>query len=166
MFLFYDKKERFSVIRTGITFGVIGLLFVVGGFLLFQLELNGRRVPLDIALPDGAVEWSQNDFGNRPYRELFYQVPGVEPEVVVEHYANLMNDYDGECLRFPPAGDFPDYDPNEGQVPYYYRCFFDASYLDSVQWTDVQIEPGVPNEDEFLNSEGATVIVYKQEWDR
>lgn len=163
---FMDRRGKLSVVRTSLFFSGIGLLLLLGSVLYVSVETETARVPLDILKPANAEDWSTLDYGERPIRRVFYRVPTTDLESVVAHYQEQAQQFGAEsCTRFPPSGNFQDYNPNQGTVPYEWKCLFERSNLPSVaQSTTIIIQPGIANEDPFLNSEGYTVIEYEQRW--
>jgi len=164
--IFMDKRGKISVVKTSLFFTGLGLLIVLASFLYVTFETDAARSPLDIPLPENAESWSSLEFGDRPIQRVFYRVPTTDVESVVAHYQEQASQFGAEaCRRFPPSGDYPGYDPDEGNIQFEWKCLFERSNLPSVaQSTLVIIQPGVPNEDPFLNAEGYTVIEYEQRW--
>lgn len=167
------RDGKISLVRASVLIGVVGFAFLVIGILSFTLDQQSRRAPLDIAPPPGAQPWGAPEDRGPGWRFVYYRVPNGDASAVATHYDQKMREHYGTsledprretCERFPPQGEFPDYDLQAGTIPFYYICLFDRSGLNSTQWTQVDIQPGVPNEDPFLNSLGSIVIVYEQRW--
>lgn len=163
---FFDKRGKLSVIKTGLFFLGFGLLIVFASVAYVAIETESARSPLHIPIPESAEEWAIQPYGERPYQEAFYKVLSTDIQSVVDHYNQQTQQFGSElCQRFPPNGNFPDYDPEDGTSPYKYQCLFERSNVPGAyQETTVTIEPGVKNEDPFLNTEGYTVIGYEQRW--
>lgn|GEM_PF-2440301 len=164
--IFMDSRGRISVVKSSLFFVGLGLLIMLASFLFVSVETQAARSPLDVTLPGNAEEWSMLAFEGRPIQRVFYRVPTTDVDSVVSHYQQQAEQFGAEpCNRFPPSGDYPGYDPDEGNVQYEWKCLFERSNLPSVaQSTLVIIQPGVKNEDPFLDSEGYTVIEYEQRW--
>ena len=167
------RDGNLSIVRVSILIGVVGLLLVGAGFLSFTMDQQSRRQPLMINLPAGAQEWGLPSELGLGWRRVFFRADGADidqiarfyDERMLEHYGTRANEPQREsCNRFPPAGNFADYEPGTDKIPFQYTCMFDRSGLNSTQWTQVTIQPGVFNADPVRNSEGAVVIVYEQRW--
>lgn len=165
---FFDKRGKLSVVKTGLFFMGLGLLFVLGSAAYVAIETESARSPLHIPIPEGAEEWAVQPYGDRPYQEAYYKIATTDIDSVVKHYQEQAIQFGGErCKRLPPNGDFPDYDPDEGTVPFLWQCLFERANVPGVaQTTHVKIQPGIKNEDPFLDSEGYTVILYEQHWQK
>jgi hypothetical protein len=187
-----DKRGNFSWFRLSIFVLVLGLGFAVAGFVSFQLDQQSRRSPLFPDLPPGAAQWGSPEPLGSGYQRVYYRVPGGNVEEIAAFYNTKMGEFYGtsgadgttleRCQRIPPIGEYtniPDAQrpPNDGKIydeffipgenlPYLYRCMFDRSGLNITQFTLVSVQPGVPNSDPQLNTEGDTVIVYEQRWNR
>lgn len=168
------RDGKLSIFRLSLLGAAIGGLFILGSIISLTLETASRQTPLEIQLPQGAVER-----GTRPYtdqhREVYYTVPGADTDTIGQFYQDRLDELYGttlgspnrvECERFPEFGNHPDYDPVERpeSPPFYIECMFDRSYLGNTQYTQVTIYPGVPNEDPNLSTEGSVVIIYEQRW--
>ena len=165
---FFDKRGKLSVVRTGLFFLGLGLLFVFASVAYVAIETESARSPLYIPIPEGAEEWAIQSYGERPYQEAFYKILSTDIEGVVDHYQQQAEQFGSDpCKRLPPNGNFPDYDPEAGTVPYIWQCLFERANVPGVsQTTLVTIQPGVKNEDPFLDTEGYTVIQYEQRWQK
>ncbi len=162
-------RQSQQVFRIGIILGIVGILVVFGGFVVyFLIDQGSRQVPLDIPVYAGAQSWGEANRGAQS-RSLFYRIPNVTPEQVVEYYNQKLREFSGtdeeQCVRVPDQGNYIDYQPGvEGMVPYQFICMFDRSYLNATQYTRVVIYPGPFNEDPSRNAEGMTVVEYDQNW--
>lgn len=177
MQFFLNREGNISVFRVGILIGVIGVLAIVAGFVFFQIELEQRRSPFNVELYDGAEELDGRRTEANRRRTLWY-VTDAELGDVLRFYQAEMDSHTGEdprdpdreqCVRVPEQGDFIDYQPGAGNIPYYYDCTFDNSYLGNTQVTYVRVQPGVRYDapdgvDGSFNFEGQTMIVYNQTW--
>lgn len=164
---FFDRRGKLSVVRTSLFFMAIGLVFLFGSFAYVAIESEAARSPLDIPRPNNAEEWAIQRSPSRPYQEAFYKVHTTDVDSVVEHYQDLVLQYGGDpCKRLPSNGNFPDYDPEQpGLIPYKWECIFERSNVPGVfQRTQVTIQPGIPDENPALDTEGYTVIRYEQHW--
>ena len=160
------RDGKISVVRVGTIIAIVGIIFVVGGIVAFQVDQNSFKSPLEIAPYPNAEDWGQ-DQPSPVSRTLFYRVSGATPEEVASYYQQKLNELNGngdeKCKRNPSAGDFPDSD-RPGVVPYEITCLFERSGLNANQTTLVIIQPGVSNSDPELDSTGMTVISYDQRW--
>lgn len=170
-----DKRGNLSVIRVSLVFAFIGAIFLIGGFLSFTIDQESRRSPFFPELPPGAQQWGVPDPLGVTSQRVFYRVDGGDMDAIVafyneriaSHYGISVGEPGGErCHRFPPVGDFPDHEPGDGTVPFYYTCMFDRGGLNMQQFTQVTIQPGASDTDPFRDSEGAVVIIYEQRWQR
>jgi len=173
MQLIQDRQGNISVFRVSLAISVFGGLLLFLGILSFVVDQESRRAPFFPDVPTNANSWGGIDQFSASQQRAYYRVDGGNIETVVQFYDDLMlshynvsvNDLNRErCQRFPPIDNFADYEPGDGTVPFYYTCMFDRGGLNLQQSTQVTIQPGIPNEDEFLNSEGAVVIIYDQRW--
>jgi len=164
--IFTDRHGKISVVRTSIFFIGLGVLIMLASYVYVAVETEAARSPLDIPLPNNTEDWSILEFGEQPIQRVFYRVPTTDVESVVDHYQAQTQQFGAEtCSRFPPNGNFVTFDPDEGNIPYEWKCLFERTNLPGVaQSTLVIIQPGLPNEDEFLDAEGYTVIEYEQRW--
>ncbi len=181
---------KLSVIRASLLAFAVGLLIVIGGLILTWFDQTSRQSPLDIEPYPGAIDWGILPRG-QARQSLVFQIPDVEPEVVVAYYQQKINDFYGttpeaeankaasqrqpniSCERLPRDGDFSDYFANpsctieEGncRARHQWTCVFDRSYSNMIQVTTVTIQPGEPNNDPALNTEGMTVVEHNQQWE-
>ena len=170
-----------SVFRVAITVTILGILFAVGGFVLFQIEQAERRSPLSINIYPGAEQFSQIDYSSTQ-RERVFSLTGSEEDVVrevVAYYQVQLDDfYDNDsrdpnreqCQRSPiGAGvNFQGYEEGNGLVPYEYRCEFDdESTFGGERRTVVRIFPGVRDDErpDLPDMTGETVIWYDEVWE-
>lgn len=173
------KDGSISMFRVAVAISVLGLLFALGGFVLFQFERAERRSPLEIDLYPGAEQFSQIDYSSRQ-RERVFSIPGGDDAVlqVKDFYqAELDSFYDNDprdpnreqCERSPVAeGEiFPQYEPGNGLVPYEFRCEFDdESTFGGERHTTIRIFPGVYDVEfpELPDMTGNVVIWYDEVW--
>jgi hypothetical protein len=167
------RDGNISVLRVGAVFGILGLAIIVGGYLLFQLELRTFQSPLNVRVYPNAQQVGQQQIGDS--QTITYMVPGVSPEEVMAYYDELLADHNGEnvtsnnrvrCNRYPLEGQFEDYVEGAGIVPYYFLCNFDESGWDGAnRSTVINIQPGVRNDALQQDTTGNTMIVYEQYWD-
>ena len=175
MAVFVNREGNISMIRVGIALVGLGVLVIIGGFVLFQIEQQRFKSPLSVDLYPGAQERGMDRETNTTRRLIFY-VPDVEPMVVADHYnAELLehtgesaNDLDRErCRRNPASEDetFSDYEEGAGVVPYQYSCVFNETGFNAHRFTQVTIQPGVRNDATGTDTTGQTVIIYEQRWE-
>lgn len=166
-----DSKGNLSMMRVSIFVAVIGGFFLVGGIIAFFLDQESRKTPLMIELPPGAVQSGESNQGVAR-RELYYIVPGGNiaeiqqfyDRKMLEHYANTPGNNQGErCIRFPPVGNFAEFDQGRSPTPFYITCMFDRSGLNSTQWTQVTIRPAI-SIDVNIDIQNTVVIIYEQRW--
>lgn len=162
----------FSVFRVSVLIGVIGALLIGAGALSFYLDQEARRSPLSIDLPPNAEPWGEPEQRSNGRQFVYYQVPNGDINAVIRHYNQEMREHHGEpplgqeaeeCQRFPSVGEFTNLEA--GEVPFYVRCLFEGSGINTLQNTLVTIQPGVFNEEDFFNTEGSVVIEYDQRWE-
>jgi hypothetical protein len=187
MNLIMNRKGNVSFIRLGIGFGLLGILVIIGGIILFNFEQQRFGSPLDVDLYPGATDWGERQTTHTS-RELLYLVTDASPSDVarfydqkmVEHYDTNAEDFEREsCERFPrsagldPLAPFDanveapleGYAPGSGLIPYYFKCEFSETGIGMTgnglhRSTTVTIQPGVPERE----TEGMTVIIYEQNW--
>lgn len=168
--IFFDKRGKLSVVKTSLFFVGLGLLFAFGSFVFVAIETEASRSPLHVPIPESAEAWGEVQTSQRrAYQEAYYKIQTTEVEAVVEHYQQQADQFGSEsCKRFPPSGNFLDYEPDEpGLIPYKWDCLFERANVPGVsQTTQVTIHPGIPNEDPFLDTQGFTVIRYEQRWQK
>jgi len=174
MAVFVDRRGNISMVRVGIAMVVLGILVVVGGFLLFQIEQQRYKSPLQVELFPGAEEWGRNN-ERETSRQVLYRVPGGDPEEIFRHYDAELIEHEGanaadgnreRCLRFPSGDEiFDTFREGSGEVPFYYRCMFNDSGFSAIRWTEVTIHPGVLNSETGTDTRGDAVIVYDQRWE-
>ncbi len=175
MAVFVNREGNISLFRVGAALATFGILVIVGGFLIFQVEQQGYKSPLNIDLYPGSQELGTNTL-NSTSRVVIYTVPDADTESVaayyddklVEHEGSNANDLNRErCLRFPAGNGeiFSDFEEGTGVVPYFYRCIFNDSGLNVTRWTQVTIHPGVINNETGMDTRGMTVIEYEQRWE-
>jgi hypothetical protein len=166
------RDGKISVFRVGVAAAVLGILFIVGGIIIFSIEQTTYAQPLNIDPYPNAIDWGTIVYSNTS-RSLRFKIPNKTPEDVVAYYQQKLDEFYGKdtsdpnakCQRIPAAGNSPDYDPTKSdKVPYYYTCMFDRSGFNTLQSTQVKIQPGVKNSDPKLDSEGATVVSHDQQW--
>ncbi len=166
--MFTSRDGNISIFRVGLTVGILGIFFIVGGLVIFQFEQQTYRQPLEIVPPVSAQRLAAERITDTAQR-VYYQ-SSQTPEEIVEHYMGLLRDFypDEEyvgCQRTPPLPDiFPNYQPGNGVVPYHFTCVFDRSTFGADQITTVIIHPGVRNDATGENYEGTTRIEYEQFW--
>ena len=164
-----DRHGRLSFFRLSIVLGAVGLLLIAAGYTAFLFDQASRRQPLMLDLPDAAQPWGEPAVLSQSRQQLFFLVPGADADVVAAFYDQQMrafyNSDPGDvsslvsCERFPSSGAFADYDP-QVNAPYFWKCVFDRSNFNALQYTEVTIQPGVPQ----TGSQDATVIRYDQRW--
>lgn len=173
MSVFVGRDGNISTFRIGLLLSAVGVLAIIGGYVIFQLDVERRRSPLFIDLYPNAEEWFTQDLGGAA-QKVVYRVADTEPETVASFYQAEFDDgYRDEedrdnagCVRTPIIGEFPDYEEGSGNLPYFYRCVFDDSTLGAVRFTTVTIEPGLRNDnaEQPYDNTGMTVITYEQVW--
>ena len=165
-FLIYDKRNKISIVKVSLLVIICGALFIVGAGVALEVQRQTLRQPLFPDLPEGAQQWGVIEAYRPGAQNVYYTVPGEDVEGIVAHYRSIAaaRGNDEKCVRTPAVGNFPDYQPGNGFVPYTYSCLMANSSFDADQSTEVTVQPGVFNEDPNLNSDGSVVIVYQQTW--
>lgn len=161
-----------SIIRMGTIIAIIGVLAVVIGVVSFFIDQSSYKVPLEIEPYPGAEVRGQRPVTNTR-REVFYVIGNADPTVVADYYQQRLDSHYGnsptntereQCVRVPAEGEF-DTTNTVGVAPYQFVCMFDrAGFNGSLQQTRIVIQPGLPNEDPVLDTEGLTVVAYEQSW--
>ncbi len=161
------KRGGLSIVRLGLLAGLVGLILVLLGVAAFLSDQASRRGPLEIPPYPNASAWGQG-VNSSTQRELFYTVADATPEQVVRYYEQLLQQRTGDmqehCIRTPATGNAPTSPNVPAFIPYQFTCLFDNSGFRATQYTRVLIYPGSFNENQYLNSEGQTVILYEQRW--
>jgi hypothetical protein len=174
MSIFVSKKGGFSVFRIGVGLAIFGLVVIAGGFILFQVDQQKFKSPLNIDLYPGAESFGETSRQSNS-RELVYRVQSTDPSVVAEYYQGKLDDFYGNnpldpvrenCVRTPSAGNFPDYVEGAGMVPFQFKCEFSDNTFNANRYTTVTIQPGVRDDEAGTDYTGATLIQYGQSWER
>ncbi|MBC8099993.1 MAG: hypothetical protein H7Y11_11170 [Armatimonadetes bacterium] len=163
------RDNGFSVFRIGVISAIIGGAFLVGAFVFTTLDQQGARSPLVIDSPAGAELRDQEETSGS--RRQWYVVGATDAEQVATYYNQELQEFYGAdttaaelCKRIPASGNYDDYIEGTGMVPYMFKCVFDSSTFQSERFTEVQIEPGVRNNETGDNLEGSVVVIYTQVW--
>jgi hypothetical protein len=182
MRFFVDKNGGLAPFRISLAAGALGIGVLVLSFFGFLLDQESRRAPYFPPVPNGAEEWGfpRAGFGNNK-QFVYYRIQDGNVAEVADFYNQRLEEMEpgadgNRCERFPTIGTFADpqynsrgeplqtdFDPAT-QPAFHYICMFDRSGFNVTQWTEVMIYPGLPDEDEFLDSEGYAVIEYEQVW--
>jgi hypothetical protein len=163
------RDSGFSLFRIGIFAAVIGILFLIGGFILVAVEQQTQRQPLDVSIPPNAQLADQTDLGSTS-RTVYYFIPDTTAEDIANFYNAEMSEFYGtdlnaeRCRRFPASGNFEEYTPGNGVIPYVFRCLFDTSGFQGDRFTEVEVQPGVRIDDQGINNEGSVVVKYTYQW--
>lgn len=171
--IFLSRDGNVSVFKIGVAIAIVGVLLVVGGFVLAAIEQNSFRSPLEVPVPPETTLLAIDEI-SASNRIVFYESL-LEPEEVYRYYDRLLAEYEGvdindpnreRCIRNPSRGEFESYTPGNGSVPYQYRCQFQQiSLLGIDKATTITIQPGVRNDATGENFEGKTRIDYEQYWE-
>ncbi len=169
---FFEKDGTVSGFRVAIAIAVFGIVFVVLGALIFQVEQANARQPFNIDVPEGVtllkIDDSRYDAGAR---YVFYTSQRT-PEDIAEYYDRKLAEFQNipveeatreRCRRIPRDGTIEGYQPGNGTLPYYWTCLFDNTRLFD-QSTIIRIYPGQRNDATGENFEGLTRIDYEQFW--
>jgi hypothetical protein len=170
MFSILGKDGKLSVVRIGSLIAAIGVVLILVAVVTFYVDQAARRRPLDVNPPRGA-----EFLGSRPIsatsQEMFYRLSATEttPDDVAAHYNELLSrtaNFTSEdlCQRSPKVGNFLDYQVGNGIVPFEYKCIFDNSGFNTIQFTEVTVQPGIFDSDPNKNTEGFVFIRYVQQW--
>jgi hypothetical protein len=169
MAFFSSRGGDISIVRVGLFFGVLGLVIIVSGYVVYGFEQASYRHPLEVAPPQDATLIAQEAVSEGA-RRLYYQ-SNQSPEDIVEYYnAQLREYYSAEdfvaCQRSPRAPQmFANYHAGNGVIPYQFTCAFDRSTVGGSQTTTIVIHPGVRNNATGENFEGTSRIEYTQVWE-
>lgn len=169
-----SRDSGFSLFRISIAAAVIGGLFLVGAFVLTQIDAANQRQPLMIDPPTGAELRLQEDSAGTA-RLLYYFVPNTDAETVMTYYDQRMDEFyasDGTdadiCRRIPAQANYPNYSEGSGVIPYEFKCLFYSSSGFGTGANDretlVSIQPGIRNDESGVNNEGGVVVEYTQRW--
>lgn len=170
MSIFVNREGSLSIVRIGGAIAVIGVLVIVAGFVLFQIEQQRFKSPLDVDVYPNARNWrTSEDTGT--FRRVWYYAEGIPADEVFAFYEQEIDSYyDGDenedCERYPRIGEFSDYEPGGDTVPYYYACMFNDSQYNNNRYTLVRILPGVFDPETGNDYDGDTFIEYEQSWQR
>jgi len=170
---FIDKKTgSLSGFRVAIAIAVFGAIFLVGGYIIFNLELRNAQQPLNIDVPDAteliAVDESNMASGQRI---VFYQST-LAADAIAAFYDQKLADFQNttvqnlmreRCHRQPRDGNDRAYVAGNGSLPFFWQCLFDNSTTYE-QSTMIRIYPGQRNDATGENFEGVTRIDYEQFW--
>ena len=177
MSVFMSREGGISIFRVGIFMGIVGLLVIVGGFVLLEFERAARRSPLNVDVYPGAMQIHQEDGSNSRVRG--FQVAGSDDGTigaVVGHYQAELNSYYGNdprdpgrelCDRNPDEGEFPGFEPGNGTIAFEFYCVFDDdSDLAGQRQTTIRIYPGNRDDTDTdgFNSTNSTIIEYTEFW--
>lgn len=175
MSMFLNREGNISVFRVGVLMALLGVIAVIAGLVFWQLEIERRKSAFNVPVYPEATEVRRDEMEGQPQRVIYYTTE-ASPSAVAEHYQQELDDHTGQdpnatnkpetCERTPANGNFEDYEPGSGNLPFYYRCVFDNSFLNYDHLTVVHIEPGVRNEAEDSDNTGQTIILYDQRWSR
>lgn len=169
---FLDKRGDISPFRVAVAIAIFGGIVLVAGYLIFSLELQNARQPLNIDIPPQSELMAVDDSNFAAGRRLVYYKTTITPEEVAAFYDQKLADFQGipvtdsmreRCRRQPREGNFRDYVPGNGSLPYYWDCLFDNTRVYD-QLTVVRIYPGQRNDATGENFEGSTRIDYEQAW--
>lgn len=174
---FTNKEGDVSVFRIGVLAGALGLIAIIIGVVFWNLEHHARKSAFSVALHPNMVEVRRVE--HTPYhRTILYQLEGNADQVATFYQAQLdkhlnQNPTDPMrgnthtlCVRVPSGGEFTDYRPGNGLVPYYHRCDFDNSFYGSHQSTMIEIQPGVIDPENDIDYTGLVWVLYEQRWSR
>ncbi len=182
MGIFLNRDGGVSVFRIGVAAAVLGVLVIIGGYLLASIDQARRQAPFFIDVYPGAEQWYRSEIS--PTRQqVVYRVQGADPQAVSdfyqrkldEHYDNSPADSNREqCVRNPARGEFSDYEEGSGNLPFLFTCVFDNSLTSGLgtsgatQFTEVRIEPGVKDNtaDPPTDNTGWVMIIYNQAWSK
>lgn len=166
MRFFLGRDGNLSMLRIGTLVAILGVLVVVVGFILVQVDLATRRSPLQVEPFPGSEEWYAQERGANS-RVVVYRIPNITAEEVATYYRGELAEFYGsaenqDCVRFPTAGNYEEFNRGEAVPPYRFSCMFDRSGFQTSQYTRVNIEPGIAANE----SEGYTLVEYEQFWQR
>lgn len=169
---FLDKRGDISPFKVAVAVAIFGGLIFVGGYIIFDLELRNARQPLNIDIPPNTELVAIDDTNLAIGRRLVFYKTSLPPEEVANFYDRALAQFQNEpvetnmrerCRRQPREGDFRNYKPGDGSLPFYWDCLFDNSQVYD-QLTSIRIYPGQRNDATGENFEGSTRIDYDQSW--
>jgi hypothetical protein len=164
--MIFDRNGKISILRVALLALGIGAVLIIGAIISFFVDQSSRQRPLDVAIFPGATVSTTNDTSPTD-RETIYVAENVTPEDVLAHYQTRMNEFYGmgtepelrNCKRVPPVGNYEGFDAGQANViPFEYICLFEASSINTTQYTRVNIQPGVGG------FQDKVVISYAQAW--
>jgi hypothetical protein len=169
-----SRDSGFSLFRMSMIAAVIGGLFLVGAFVLTQVDTANQRQPLNVEPPAGAELRLEEDMGGAA-RNLYYFVPNMSAEEVASYYDQRLRDFYGGditpsdiCQRSPSQGNFDGYTEGSGMIPYQFKCLFGSSsgnpLSPSDRTTEILVQPGVRNDATGMDNTGGVVVEYYQRW--
>lgn len=160
------RSSGLSIFRIALIIGLIGIAIIAIWGIWFFFDQASRRVPFDVTLYPGAEFWADNSV-QTGFRKLYYRTID-SPEEVAAFYQQRLDEHNGgpgeRCVRTPAEGVDAAAVNDMSRLPYQFKCVFDRSGFNTLQFTEVYIHPGRYNPDPFLNAQGLTVIRYEQQW--
>lgn len=161
-----NRRGGLPIVRISLIAAVIGIALVGVAGISYFTDQASKRVPLEVELIPSAAYWGMSD--QRPTSRNVFYLTAETPETVASYYQQKLqsqyNDSSLHCVRFPATGNAPGSDTDMRIAPFIYRCMFDNSGFNSMQFTRVEIYPGRPNENPELDADGFTIIKYAQQW--
>jgi hypothetical protein len=164
--MIFDRNGKISILRVALLALGIGVILIVGAALSFLADRAARQRPLDVAIFPGAMVSTTTD-PSPSDRETIYVAENATPEDVLAHYQTRMNEFYGmgtepelrNCKRVPPVGNYDNYQPGSTTIiPFEYICLFEASSINTTQYTRINIQPGLGDFNDKV------VISYSQSW--
>lgn len=169
---FLDKSGNLSPFRMAVGLAILGGLVLIGGYVIFGLELQNARQPLNIDVPEQTELLAVDDTNLATGSRLVFYQTAIAAEDVARFYDQKLADFQNvpvdntmreRCRRQPREGNFPNYVAGDGSLPHYWICLFDNTRTYD-QLTTIRIYPGQRNDATGENFEGITRIDYEQAW--
>jgi hypothetical protein len=167
-------RREFPWFRISMGVGIGGLaLVLLGLFITSALDQGTRRAPLGtdrVPLYPNMVNIGQQQIDDG-WQQVFYLVDEPDAQKVAAFYtqalANFYRNVPDEqtfCVRTPETGNSADWTPDSRTtVPFDYNCFFDNTYREITQSTQVTIQPGILQAN-GTDHRGKTLVVFEQRW--
>jgi hypothetical protein len=169
---FSDERGNISPFKVAVAIAIFGGIVLIGGYIIFDLELRNARQPLNIDIPSSTELLAVDDSGFATGRRLVFYTTPLPAEEVAAFYDQKLADFQNlpvgnpmreRCRRQPREGNFREYTPGNGSLPYYWDCLFDNTRTYD-QFTSIRIYPGQNNSANGENFDGLTRIDYEQAW--
>jgi hypothetical protein len=169
---FFDKDGNVSTFRVSVGVAVLGAIVLIGGYLLFQLELRNAQQPLNVEPPPEASLVAVDDSRFAQGTRYVFYTATVDADTLARYYDQKLAEFQrtsiddsqrDRCIRTPANGTITGYVAGNGSLPFFWQCLFDNTNIYN-QSTLIRIYPGQRNDATGENYEGVTRIDYEQFW--